>query len=205
MAGDESLDPEASAILAQRAKAMLRKRARNLRGSVPRSAVIKRSAAICERLAGLIPGTPGLRIALFRAIESRNEVDLAQLDVLLRARQAEVFYPGCEEHTLKFRDPGSLQAMLPGAFGILEPAPTLPEATALDWLIVPALLADPRGHRLGYGAGFYDRALPRFCPPGRAVVVVFDFQLAAELPAEPWDVACDTLVTDMRVLEAERD
>lgn len=185
---------------------MLRKRARNLRGSVPRSAIAKRSAAICERVAQLVPDATGVRVALFRAIETRNEVDLAALDATLRARNAAVFYPCCdaETNTLRFLDPGALEAMEPGAFGILEPDPALPEATALDWVIVPALLVDPRGHRLGYGAGFYDRALPLFCPPGRAVVVAFDFQLAAELPVEPWDFACDTLVTDTRVLEAQR-
>lgn len=206
MASNESLDPEASAVLAQRAKAMLRKRARKLRGAVPRAAILKRSAALCQRLLQLMPDRPGLRVALFRAIQSRNEVELDELDSALRARGAGVFYPACvpETGTLAFRDPGSLEAMQPGAYGILEPDPQLPEATALDWLIVPALLVDPRGHRLGYGAGFYDRALPRFCPPGRAVVVAFDFQLAADLPVEPWDVPCDTLVTDARVLEAAR-
>jgi len=69
---------------------------------------------------------------------------------------------------------------------------------------VPALAVDPRGHRIGYGAGFYDRALPRFVPPAAAIVVAFDFQLVAEVPETPLDFAAAWVVTDTRTLAAER-
>ena len=66
---------------------------------------------------------------------------------------------------------------------------------------MPALQVDDRGHRIGYGAGFYDRTLPRFAPPARAVVVAFDFQLIPEVPVTEGDVALDIVVTDERVIE----
>jgi 5-formyltetrahydrofolate cyclo-ligase len=68
-------------------------------------------------------------------------------------------------------------------------------------LIVPALAVASDGHRLGYGSGFYDATLPDFCPPGRALVVAFDFQLLGELPVTSGDVASQCIVTDRRVLE----
>ena len=89
--------------------------------------------------------------------------------------------------------------------GFREPSADAPLAEHLDVVIVPALAVDGRGFRLGYGAGFYDRALPRYRPPARAVAVIFDFQLAPELPIGPHDVAVDTIVTDARLLEALRD
>jgi 5-formyltetrahydrofolate cyclo-ligase len=68
---------------------------------------------------------------------------------------------------------------------------------------VPALAADPRGHRIGYGAGYYDRALPSYVPPAATFVVVFDFQLLAEVPCTEGDVPVDRIVTDARTLQAE--
>ena len=76
------------------------------------------------------------------------------------------------------------------------------ELPKVDLIVVPALAVAPTGHRLGYGGGFYDVMLPDFCPPATAVVVAFDFQLVAELPAEPHDVACALVVTDARTLAA---
>jgi 5-formyltetrahydrofolate cyclo-ligase len=70
-------------------------------------------------------------------------------------------------------------------------------------VVVPALAVAATGHRLGYGGGFYDAMLPDFCPPAIAVVVAFDFQLVAELPAEPHDVQCGVIVTDARTLRVE--
>ncbi|HEY5239824.1 MAG TPA: 5-formyltetrahydrofolate cyclo-ligase, partial [Polyangiaceae bacterium] len=61
----------------------------------------------------------------------------------------------------------------------------------------------PRGHRIGYGAGYYDRALPRFAPPAVSVTVLFDFQLVAEVPTTDGDVTVDWIVTDTRVMKAE--
>jgi len=42
--------------------------------------------------------------------------------------------------------------------------------------------------------------LPDFRPPACAVVVAFDFQLLAELPVEPHDVACDIVVSEARTV-----
>ena len=65
-------------------------------------------------------------------------------------------------------------------------------------IFVPALAVAPNGHRVGYGAGFYDATLPGFCPPARAVVVAFDFQLLGEVPSSEQDFACDLVLTDKR-------
>ena len=54
----------------------------------------------------------------------------------------------------------------PGPFGV--PVPAAGETLEPDVLIVPMLAFDRRGHRLGYGGGFYDRTISRAArPPGR--------------------------------------
>ena len=103
---------------------------------------------------------------------------------------------------LSFRIVGSPEELVPGGMGTREPPPEAPRAEAIDLVVVPCLLVGPTGHRLGYGKGYYDRALPGICPPAVAIAVAFDFQLAPEVPTEPGDVPVDRIVTDARVLGA---
>jgi 5-formyltetrahydrofolate cyclo-ligase len=86
--------------------------------------------------------------------------------------------------------------------GFHEPAPDAPLAAPgeLDVVVVPALAVDPRGHRIGYGAGYYDRALPKHAPPERRVAVAFDFQLVAEVPDTEGDEPVGVVVTDARTI-----
>lgn len=88
-----------------------------------------------------------------------------------------------------------------GGFGVPEPLPSADRIAPedVDLVLVPALAVDPRGHRIGYGKGFYDRLLPTLVRALRCVVA-FDFQLHGEIPDEPGDVAADVVVTDARLL-----
>ena len=70
---------------------------------------------------------------------------------------------------------------------------------------MPALGVAPSGHRIGYGAGYYDRTLPLHAPPAVTLAVAYDFQLLAEVPVTEGDVPVDFIVTDRRVLRAEAD
>jgi 5-formyltetrahydrofolate cyclo-ligase len=80
----------------------------------------------------------------------------------------------------------------------------VPEAASLDVVVVPCLMVEPRGHRLGYGGGWYDRTLPMVAPPAVSIAVAFDFQLSSEVPIEEGDVAVDRIVTETRALAATR-
>jgi 5-formyltetrahydrofolate cyclo-ligase len=195
-------------VLRRRVKAELRKRMRGLRKALPATACAERSARIVERLATL-EGIAGARsVALFWPIEQRHEVDLRALDARLRERGVRVAYPSVhpETHAMTFRFVADPEALRVEGLGFREPsAEDRPaEPGELDAIVVPALAADPRGHRIGYGAGYYDRTLPRFVPPAVSVTVIFDFQLVAESPATEGDVTVDWIVSDARVLRAEQ-
>jgi 5-formyltetrahydrofolate cyclo-ligase len=199
----DDLHPDVELALRYQAKAVLRKRARALRNSIPRASVLDRSARIAARLEALPAVASASSIALFWPIEGRNEVDLTALDARLRAAGKRVAYPSIDPDTgvMTFRfvaDPGTLDER---GLGFREPADDAPEAAALDVVVVPALQVDGRGQRIGYGAGYYDRTLPRFAPPAVAVAVAFDFQLVAEVPDTPGDVPVALVVTDERVLD----
>lgn len=84
-----------------------------------------------------------------------------------------------------------------GPFGTRLPPHGAPPVEP-DIVLVPLLAFDDRGHRLGYGGGFYDRTLValRRRKPIVAVGLGFADQECAELPDEPFDEALDWVVTE---------
>lgn len=195
---------ENDAVLLRKVKIELRKRMRALRNTAPLSACQARSQKIIERLLGEPELAAAKHVALFYPIEERHEVDLRALDTALRARGVSVYYPSIDADTrvMTFRVVGELEAELEErGLGFREPAVTAAEPEQLDVVVVPCLAAGPSGHRLGYGAGFYDRALRRFCPPAWSVAVAYDYQLLADVPYDDsHDTKLAALVTDTRTL-----
>jgi len=201
------LDAEAERILRVRAKAVLRKRMRALRGNLPAAAVAERSRRICDALLGMDEIGRASSVALFRAIAGRAEVDLSAVDEALQARGVRVAYPFLpprEEADPRRFPPLGLkfarwQELDERGWGFAEPPLAAEEARRVDVVVVPALCIDERGHRLGYGGGFYDRTLPLF-PDAFPVGVAFHFQLVGEVPETEGDVPVRAIVTDERVL-----
>lgn len=194
--------------LAEAAKKELRKRMRAVRAAHPSDALAARSAQVVARAASLEAFQRAGSVALFYPMEDRKEVDLRALDALARAARKRVYYPFLEQRGEAWisglRLTGSLSDLAPRGSRFFEPSPDAEQAARADveLLFVPALAVAPTGHRLGYGAGFYDSLLPDVCPPGSAVAVAFDFQLLVELPTLAHDVPCDFVVTDARTLVA---
>jgi 5-formyltetrahydrofolate cyclo-ligase len=92
------------------------------------------------------------------------------------------------------------QALVTGAYGILEPRADLPllEPVDVDLMLVPCVGVDRSGYRLGYGGGYYDRL--RANPAWRNVPtigIVFDFGYVNELPIDPWDLPLDGVCTEL--------
>jgi 5-formyltetrahydrofolate cyclo-ligase len=195
-----SLPPED--FVRRRVKAELRKRMRGLRKAAPLSACAERSRKIVARLEELDEVRAARSAALFWPIEEKHEVDLRPLDALLRARGVRVAYPAIDRGSgaMAFRFIAEALALEERGLGFAEPPASAEEAAALDVIVVPALALDPAGHRIGYGAGYYDRTLPKFSPPAATIGVVFDYQIVAEVPFTETDVPVAIVVTDARTL-----
>jgi 5-formyltetrahydrofolate cyclo-ligase len=193
---------EADRAFRQRAKAMMRQRFRSQRAGLPAAAVAERSAAICAALLAHPAMAQARAVSLFWPMERRHEVDLRQLDAELRGRGCAVAYPHIDgEGVMTFRITAAASDLAATELGFFAPPASAPEATALDVVVVPGLAFDDRGYRLGYGAGYYDRTLPRYCPPAVPIGVAYDFQLATELPSTDRDVPVVCVVTDRRRLD----
>ena len=80
-----------------------------------------------------------------------------------------------------------------GDFNILEPQ-NEPYTGDFDLIIVPGVAFDRMGNRLGRGKGYYDRFLSRYLNVKR-IGICFGFQLVDEVPAEPFDIRMDEVIT----------
>ena len=115
-----------------------------------------------------------------------------------------VAVPRClPEHRLEFVAIASLEQLVAAPFNLLEPAKELPAVTEdqknNSICIVPALLVDTKGYRLGYGAGFYDRFLSTY--PGKKICLAYQQSLSrTTLPHTAFDVAVDVVITESEVL-----
>ncbi|WCT71980.1 5-formyltetrahydrofolate cyclo-ligase [Sphingomonas naphthae] len=84
--------------------------------------------------------------------------------------------------------------LVPGPFGLLQPRTDTAELVP-DVVFTPLVGFDRRGHRLGQGAGYYDRALARL-PNARAIGLAWAVQEVDALPFEPWDVPLYGIATE---------
>jgi 5-formyltetrahydrofolate cyclo-ligase len=94
-----------------------------------------------------------------------------------------------------------------GYRGIPEPledgSPAVKE-DQMGLIIVPGLVFDDRGYRLGYGKGYYDRFLFSLSRKVPSVGLAFDFQVVPALPVSPSDYPLDLIVTDERIIWREQ-
>ena len=193
--------------LRRRVKAEIRKRMRGLRNTMPPSACAQRSARIVERLESMAEISTAATVALFWPIEEKHEVDLRAIDQAIRARGGRVAYPSIDPETreMTFRIVSDVATLEERGLGFREPPEAAPEVPSgeLSTIVVPALAIDPTGHRIGYGAGFYDRTLARYANEATTLGVAFDYQLISEVPVTSGDTPVAWIVTDGRTLRAE--
>ena len=89
-----------------------------------------------------------------------------------------------------------------GVWGIRQPPPAAPEVFP-DILIVPLLAFDRRGHRVGYGAGYYDKTLARLRAIKKvtAIGIAFAAQEVDEVPTTPRDAPLDFVLTEREIID----
>ncbi|MCM1339713.1 MAG: 5-formyltetrahydrofolate cyclo-ligase [Muribaculaceae bacterium] len=81
-------------------------------------------------------------------------------------------------------------------FNILEPCSNPVESKILDLIIVPALMVDKKGFRLGYGGGFYDRFLAGMNDNVQTLCALPKELFVNELPHEEFDIPVDLVILD---------
>ncbi len=133
----------------------------------------------------------------------QGEINLLPLAQICRARGIRIAYPVCleEKGIMEFRYVADESTLIPGKFGLLEPGPSAPryeERKPGDICLVPGLLFDRKGGRLGYGGGYYDRFLSDF--PGIRIGLTMRALLTDKpLPCGRFDLPVHVLITEKGV------
>lgn len=141
---------------------------------------------------------PGADVALFASLPMELSTTML-LDAAAERGLGRVL-PRVDGDDLTFhRMPpqATLTSLVKSGFGVPEPPPDWPVValSTCALVVMPGLAFDRRGARLGYGRGFYDRALARMRQERRAptLAVCLDCQLVDVVPAGPGDERVDAL------------
>jgi 5-formyltetrahydrofolate cyclo-ligase len=162
-------------------------------------------AAILEQLPEFVVDP---RVAGYWAVA--GELPLHVAVGALTSREQTYYLPVLEpQRRLRFAPWRAGAEVRANRYGIPEPQcdpESLIDPGALDLVLVPLLGFDRRGHRLGTGAGYYDRSFaflqdqPR---PARPVLVGIGYSFAErpQLPAEAWDIQMDFVATERELID----
>jgi 5-formyltetrahydrofolate cyclo-ligase len=97
------------------------------------------------------------------------------------------------------------EPLVKGQWGIREPPPEAAEVDP-DIALVPLAAFDRTGHRIGYGAGYYDLTLTglRARKPIIAVGLAYAAQEIAAVPATARDARLDLVLTEREVIDCRK-
>ena len=111
-----------------------------------------------------------------------------------------VFVPVTLKERIYFTEIKSLEGLKKTKMGIYEPLTTdEKEPSEGDVFIIPGSVFDKKGHRYGYGAGYYDRFLSK-CAPVLKIALCYDFQLLESIETSEHDIDMDIIITDKRIV-----
>lgn len=171
----------------------LRTRMRALRRALPEREQRDATGAVCA----LLRQTQALREArvVMAYMAARGELSLLPLTQELFASGKTLCLPRCEGGgCMSARRVTALDALAPGAYGLLEPGEDSPVIAPeeISLVLVPGTAFDAQGGRVGQGGGYYDRFLPR--SPAYRIGVCHDFALLGEVPRQAHDQRMDAVV-----------
>lgn len=131
----------------------------------------------------------------------RSEIDPRPAMLRFAARGVTLALPVVNGSALVFRRWRDGDIMDDGPYGLKEPRA---EASLIEpqAMIVPLSAFDRRGHRIGYGAGFYDRAIADLSKKRRpfTVGVGFSVQEIDHVPDETHDIPLDYIITEKEII-----
>lgn len=182
-------------------KKELRKRIRALERELSSQYKEQSSAAIAANICAMPDYQDAGTIFCFVGTDREIDTRILLEDALMRGKR--LCLPLCtsEFGIMELRVVSSLEELVPGSFGILEPSSACPslKPDEVEFAVLPCLTCDRAGHRLGQGGGYYDRFLSTY--RGSAVLVCREKLLREEIPLEPHDYPVPWVMTEKGLYE----
>ena len=179
----------------------LRQQMKARRAAVSAAQAEQAAIAVIEHVKPLVQGKKRRQVGLYHPVSS--ELDTLPLAHFLSRAGCRLSLPVVRGRTepLTFRPWNINERLVVGQYNIKVPVDR-GLSVAPDLLMVPLLAFDDKGHRLGYGGGYYDRTLERLRAekPVLAVGLAHDFQQVAPLPVHAHDQRLDHIATPAGLL-----
>lgn len=186
-------------------KKELRKKIIAARKDLSREVVEAKSTAIFQKILSLEQYQKAGVIMTYLSI--RNEVETEPFIIKAMFEGKRIVIPVCQKETttiLPAEVKNYPEDLEPRTWGILEPKPSklYPiDPREIDLIIIPGVAFDEQGNRLGYGAGYYDRFLPRLRSDVLKIAPAFDLQIQPNVYEGEHDQPVDVVVTETRFLK----
>ncbi|WP_261129467.1 5-formyltetrahydrofolate cyclo-ligase [Bacillus sp. Marseille-Q3570] len=135
-----------------------------------------------------------------------NEIDTYPIIEKAWQQGKTVVVPKCKaaDHSMDFRKLTSFDELETVYFGLKEPIVSkteVVEPSRIDLLVVPGLLYDQEGFRIGFGGGYYDRYLKRYT--GVTLSLLHTVQLTDRVPRESFDQPVEILVLPDKLIDTK--
>lgn len=197
----EIIHPEAAGGDASpQTKKQLRNRILPLRDAIPYSEVLSSALAVREHVRSWTPFRDADCVCCYVSVRS----EMPTPGIILRAMESgkTVIVPKVFGKVIRFFKIKSLTDDLNrGTFGVLEPVDSCEEVdpAAAGACLIPGVVFDERGNRVGYGKGYYDRFLSELPESIPTLGLAYDCQVLPEIScASQEDVPVQFIVTPKR-------
>ena len=182
-------------------KEVLRQRILQLRDNMDPADIRQKSFKITESILSLPEYAKADVVASY--VNKASEVETKPLIRKALASRKKVLIPITQSKTreLLYSEISSLDNLIPGRFGIPEPRDVKTRAlTTATLVLVPGVVWDIYGYRLGWGKGYFDTVLSHLSDSSLSIGLSFDLQLVEQVPREQFDLPVKMLVTESRVI-----
>lgn len=176
-------------------KQKIREAVKNIRLQIDTEEKKRMEAMIIQRVCALKEYKEA--ITVFCYLSSKHEVNTRALIERCWEDNKIVAIPKCDkkDYSMKFFAINSYQDIRVNEYGFGEPYENkLISQTQNSICIVPGLVFDYRGNRIGYGAGYYDRFLANY--PGCKIGITYHAFMQSYLPKERFDQRLDYILTE---------
>jgi len=173
------------------------------RNSLSASAINIKSEAIQQRFANSDEFNYARILASYYPVGS--EVRTQKIVSIALKSNRLVALPRTVGDHIKFYQILSNTDLIPGKFGIREPSISFDSSDYcvsdnIDLLLVPGIVFDTNGFRIGYGYGYYDKFIARKKNSIVSVGLAYEFQVCEKVPRSDNDQKINVLVTEKRTL-----
>lgn len=145
--------------------------------------------------------------SVFVYSDFQNEVKTKELIKYLIDNKRAVYLPKCNTEELTMtpvRIYDTTDYSL-NKYGIIEPnsQTDLICQNTIDCAIVPGIVFDTKGNRIGFGAGYYDKFFSANDNITK-IALAYDFQITDCIESDEYDIAMDMIITEKRIITIDR-